>query len=866
MRYSKALRSLSRPLSIVGLATISVVSVVIAAVPGFPFTETFTDTALRDDLMTTATWDTTPPGTLRLGSLESISNVTLSRSELGAGNDAPHETRGIVLGDFDSDGDLDAAVSNVNEVNLVYFNDLGAFSSAPVNLGTDALRSYSIAVGDLDRDGDLDLVAGNARDPNVYYLNNGLGVFDDAVPITDESYRTWPIELVDVDADGDLDLIEGVWGNRNRFYRNLLADSGNLRFADSVLIGTEQLETWALAVGDINGDGFVDFVTGDHGAANHYYLGDGSGGFSAGTEIQGAEILNTFAVALADLDGDGDLDLVEGVQRDGATGQNGETRIYPNDGTGSFGASVLLPGSSTDHATVALLTLDFDRDGDIDILEGNNNGDPNNPGVAQPKRLFLNNGTGTFPTVINFVPSEIERTYGLAAGDLDGDGILDFVAGNQVFTPPAPDPVEGHNSAYYLGGALTGNSFTQLQSQAISLEVDGADVGIRYARILIDHSVPNHAELNFFVSNDDGATWRPMWLNNRVIQFDDINDTRLKWKVEMSTSSPHATQLPTINEFTISGGNSNPQFIGPGPLTGAEGQQIDQSPVFWNFRDNDGDLLTYQIGGLPVGTGLTINRITGELSGTLTAADAAASPITITAFAFDGARYGTGDVILTVSGPGGPDTIPPVITLVGANPQTITTGDAYVELGATATDDVDGEITAFIVIDASAVNTAAAGDYTVTYNVMDAAGNAATEVTRTVTVQDPDTVPPVITLVGANPQTITTGDAYVELGATATDDVDGEITAFIVIDASAVNTTVAGSYMVTYNVMDAAGNAATEATRTVTVQDPVVTPPPAPRSSGGCSVGPSDGTIDPTLPILMLISLLYLRRRRLSET
>ena len=48
---------------------------------------------------------------------------------------------------------------------------------------------------------------------------------------------------------------------------------------------------------------------------------------------------------------------------------------------------------------------------------------------------------------------------------------------------------------------------------------------------------------------------------------------------------------------------------------------------------------------------------------------------------------------------------------------------------------------------------------------------------------------------------------------------------------------------------------------------PVVVVPPAPRSSSsGCTVGPSDGTIDPTLPLLMLISSAYLLRRRLSET
>jgi hypothetical protein len=153
------------------------------------------------------------------------------------------------------------------------------------------------------------------------------------------------------------------------------------------------------------------------------------------------------------------------------------------------------------------------------------------------------------------------------------------------------------------------------------------------------------------------------------------------------------------------------------------------------------------------------------------------------------------------------------------------TGTAYTELGATATDNVDGNITASIVIDASAVDTSTVGSYTVTYNVMDAAGNAATEVTRTVNVVVPDTVPPVITLVGDNPQFITTGTAYTELGATATDVVDGDISGSIVIDSSAVDTSTAGNYSVTYDVSDSSGNAAVTVIRTVTVEDPPVQNP-----------------------------------------
>jgi len=84
-----------------------------------------------------------------------------------------------------------------------------------------------------------------------------------------------------------------------------------------------------------------------------------------------------------------------------------------------------------------------------------------------------------------------------------------------------------------------------------------------------------------------------------------------------------------------------------------------------------------------------------------------------------------------------------------------------------------------------------------------------------------DTTPPVIVLVGDDPQILAFGDAYSELGANASDNVDGDLSSNIVIDASAVDTSTPGNYIVTYDVSDAAGNAAATAKRTVTVQPPV---------------------------------------------
>lgn len=98
------------------------------------------------------------------------------------------------------------------------------------------------------------------------------------------------------------------------------------------------------------------------------------------------------------------------------------------------------------------------------------------------------------------------------------------------------------------------------------------------------------------------------------------------------------------------------------------------------------------------------------------------------------------------------DDTAPVITLSGANPQVIEKGSAYSELGATASDDVDGDISGSIAIDASAVDTATVGDYSVTYNVEDSAHNAADTVTRTVQVRDTTAPPaPVIDTHPTNP-------------------------------------------------------------------------------------------------------------------
>jgi len=130
------------------------------------------------------------------------------------------------------------------------------------------------------------------------------------------------------------------------------------------------------------------------------------------------------------------------------------------------------------------------------------------------------------------------------------------------------------------------------------------------------------------------------------------------------------------------------------------------------------------------------------------------------------------------------DVTKPVITLEGNETVEVEKGDVYTDAGATASDNIDGDITA--------------------------------------------TVPPVITLKGKSPVSVIKGTTYTDAGATAYDNVDGDITEKIVIH-NPVNTSKVGTYTVTYNVEDTAGNKATEVQRTVNVVNPA--PPADTRSS-----------------------------------
>ncbi len=197
----------------------------------------------------------------------------------------------------------------------------------------------------------------------------------------------------------------------------------------------------------------------------------------------------------------------------------------------------------------------------------------------------------------------------------------------------------------------------------------------------------------------------------------------------------------------------------------------------------------------------------------------------------------------SVSQSNGPDTVPPVITLLGDNPVRVSVGGAFIDPGITVTDNVDSTVPYITFVNGveqpiSSIDTGSETTYIITYSATDTAGNFSTA-TRSVivggTASDPqvpvldgtlststpvssDTIPPIVTLVGAAAMQIGEGQTFTDPGATATDAVDGDLTAKIV-PTGTVDTVVAGLYTLTYSATDAAGNVGT-ASRVVTVAVP----------------------------------------------
>lgn len=157
------------------------------------------------------------------------------------------------------------------------------------------------------------------------------------------------------------------------------------------------------------------------------------------------------------------------------------------------------------------------------------------------------------------------------------------------------------------------------------------------------------------------------------------------------------------------------------------------------------------------------------------------------------------------------DVIAPVITLTNGPSISLNRGKDFVDPGFKAVDECDGDISASVTVEGT-VDGHTYGTYTLTYRVTDSSGNVG-EVKRTVRIAD--LTAPVVTLKGEQSTYIKVGTAYTDPGFTASDNIDGDMTAKVSVTGS-VDTSKMGINTITYQVTDSFGNKTT-ATRTVYV-------------------------------------------------
>lgn len=386
-------------------------------------------------------------------------------------------TTSLALGDIDGDGDLDMVESNLNTNKRIWLNSQKHISDSLMIPSPQALaknNTLAIALGDLDNDGDPDLVEGNIGEANLVWLNrndslgNSTGIFIDSNQELGAGLTT-SVLLADLDSDGDLDIIEANYNEGNLVRIN---NGAGTFTSNKNLPGSEP--TFSIAIGDVNGDDLLDIVEGNYGVSNRVLLGDGTGSFTAITQTIGT--YNTRSIKLADVDGDKDLDMIEGNYRQ-------PNRIWRNDGSGNFTDTNQMLVDGTDDYTTSIAMGDIDGDGDIDFVEGTAdlNGSNNKVWFNGGDNSGSNTGVFTNPLSLQVATVAESVTYSVALADLNNDGKLDMVVGNngtanlvRLNTGKSPGVFTGNGiSLLFPPGDAFSNATTSLALGDIDAGADG---------------------------------------------------------------------------------------------------------------------------------------------------------------------------------------------------------------------------------------------------------------------------------------------------------------------------------------------------------------------------------------------------------